>query len=557
MATIPTISVSGLKPTKYSYLDFQTPQFSISITTPDGTNSVDLPPQLLRLIKKVEIIENWGDKCKHPVVINLVFSEGSREPYGFNQNTTDLYPVSSNISGSLTNNTGFLTDLRFEGQGSNITALITSSALSAISQVAAVATSTNTSNQVLSSAKYPDKSPTYLFQEGNIIVVSWGYDQSSKVPGRKVAAVINVVQADFPEADQPTLSVTATSLNAKLNQLSPLYAQDFYTKLIIGVDPTSGKPLEVFQDMTTQDVVKQIANSLGWNSIVSQTLIAPVLDSHYVKKWITGESLDKFLKKLAAIHNAYYSIVIDPKNLTPTIIFIARVEFEKVTRIQKALFNFKAKGSILKSVSIRADFTSITGSANVGLDNQGNIVQTQSDTGEETAALYQGQGYAAASSVLGNNSSDLTSYGQDTQVVGKANYNPKSNDKTVMKDTSKTSAKCMASKLVSLEFTALGYPVLKAGDTIFIDNIGARYSQYYFINTVTHSIDADGYRISANAQSQNLNGDGTLNDASTPGQDQEQLEDVQFFQPTAALSLPSSVGNSITAFEAYNKLMLG
>jgi hypothetical protein len=99
------------------YSKLRTPKFEVEIAYKATDDFVALPPQLLRLIEKIEITETLGDLCENNCVATLVFREGSREPYVHEGNleTDNIYGVDHIFS----NTTGMLSDLVFDFSSKN------------------------------------------------------------------------------------------------------------------------------------------------------------------------------------------------------------------------------------------------------------------------------------------------------------------------------------------------------------------------------------------------------------------------------------------------------
>lgn len=453
------------------YNKFRTPFFSIEISSYNLARSVVLPPSMLSLVEKIEVFDSL-DPEMHPFA-SIVFVEGSREP------SQTLGNRKFNISsGQLSNSPGALTDITF-GTGKADTKLV------------------KTSKGKSSSTRYETTSvdPLYLFQNGNIVTITFGYKED-KASVRNVSFMITAVTVDYPDTNAVITTLLCQSAEPLINR-----------KVAI-----QGKKFAVLQNASYSTIpipnlVRDIAQKLGIKATISPNFplvgVATAEDKDAVTGINSGESLHQFLTRLAHSNNAYYRMVINPSTKKHEIIFLYRPEYEKATIQSGKLFWFKTPGSIIKSVKVNADYAAPQGSSQVSTDSSGEQVQTDSNNpvSQQLAISKQGkkEKYLSTSSDGIDIASDATLakiFGTDSK--GKPNVcegtaeivpfeNPSKQQATVEADTGN-----IYSRALTIEMTLLGYTKLIPG-VIEVQNIGQRFSGTYRVLNVKHTIDSSGY----------------------------------------------------------------
>jgi hypothetical protein len=538
------------------YEKYKTPFYEVQIVPAIGAKKpFKLPYQVHKLIQKVEIIRTF-DKCFINDIINIHMIEGSREPYSSSDkvDTRELYPLETGSNDGITNRPGLLTDLRFSNSGTGITALdnlpIDINPGELVSDVAPeFPLSGDVSTPRLNIKKStPGSGIKYLFQEGNYVIVTWGYLEDPKSV-KKVASRITLIQTEFPENDHPRTNIVCQGPAQILDKLSAPIGRSFFTKIPAGVDVSSGKIMLKHKDIPTSTMIKQICQSAGIKCIINDTFDADTLEDGRAKKLPAGVSLHQFFKDLASRHNAYYMPFIDTDSLDTVISFINRTDFEKTTTIEdQNLFVYKGSGSILKSLSVKVDFGGITGATKLGYNADGELKGTVADNGgDRYLTLFEGQKLA---------NSDATSYDQSAKklaksfkggtTTGKAEVNPEADSNKNLDPLTQSSAACM-SRIVALEFTTLGNTQIEPGQTILFQNIGDRYSGTYNVLTVNHILEPNSYICTGSANSAALSGGIGANTAYIPGDKIDTKRSVSLFEaapkPLNNSSLPSVTGS--------------
>lgn len=517
------------------YRKFKTPFYDIEIGDPAWKRKVKLPHHILRLVSKVEIVENiMVDEFQSPSQMTLTFIEGSREPASpdYKLGTSGLYQIPTegdnvdmDIAGSLTNRSGVITDLRFSGS-SGITFLTEEEKKTG--KVDNKIQKNVEGKDTTRKYKTEPSAPLFLFQQRNKIKVTWGYLESPEL-NRSIMLSIMAIQTDFPESGMPTTVVTCSSTTDMANQIAAKNGKPFGTREIIN---NNGDSILVFNDLETDTLIRDICKKSGMAVIISKNLPNSKADKDKQKMWIAGQSFHEFMLKLAKQSGAYYEILPDPKTGVDTILFIKKQDFEKRTILtDKELLQWKGPGSILRSVNVGADFAGLMGNAQKGMDENGEPQSDDKMVSERLLTQYQSSetnrdpGLVDVDPVNSNNPNPAMKGlhenvlgGQSAAVVENSPKKSKAN----LEDSSDVGADARA-RLVQISFTTVGYPKLMPG-IMEITGIGVRYSGKYKIISVTHSLDSSaGYTSSCSGNSQFLSAGGVKIPDAQKGKEEDPL----------------------------------
>lgn len=519
------------------YGRFRTPVVEVYVGESDGKNMQLLPAQVKKLLEKVELtFTQVSSVCAIPQIV-LTFIEGSREPYSKLSKTSELYNIQGEKIQFLSNSTGFLTDLIFDGEGSisspiqnfnisvlnaipnNIATFSTESISNPLDFIEGLADSTVSIEPI----QIPGKKK-YLFKEGNLVKVTVYYAENPQLR-MSTLGHIQVVQSEFPEEDHPRLTITCLGTASQFDKITPPKAIT-YKKVALPplISPANGKPVYTFQNKSVYEILKETCESKGIRLIVSGDLIGTLQDEdkHFV--WTAGKSFLQFMNELAGRTNAYFGSLIDPETNDDVVYFVSKPLFNSyLTITDKNLFTYRANGSILKSVSVKADFASITGVHNAGYDDTGKLLGQGYQEPQEQMVLVQGAG-ATDTTPKGKAAEGVSSNIKNKKFIGKSQAVPHNNVQNV-KDTAKTSTACTFNKTINLEFTSLGHPHLNTGK-LYIGGIGDRYSNYYTVVSVTHTVDSGGYVCKATCLNDNLSQGGASAPSAKVIQNATQTESV-------------------------------
>jgi len=495
-----------------TYEKYRDPFFSIKIASEDKTREVTLPHHILRLVTKMEIQETF--RPGEFDTITLTFVEGSREPGSPDASigTKGLYQISKygedkaniDIAGSLTNRPGVITDLRFSGRNG----ITFTTGKERVNQAIDRSKQKNVNNKTVTRAHSNEKSkPLFLFQERNIVTVTWGYRGDNSLQ-RTIACQIILTSTSFPEGGQVTTTITCQSPGALLNQLTTRKGRNFAKRVSIN----SSNSIVKFEDEDIESLIKGICEKTGMKCLVSKDILFPIVDKGVSKKWLLGQSFDEFFRYRAEQMNCVYQVIYDPKTKVENLVFIKRSDLENRILMDKNLLTYKAPGSILKSADIRVDFSKTPGWANSGIDREGKqqdvaVKDSQNsqmfvdsrNKQEEVAKLTPENGNKVVDSVA----KEISPQG----VVGRANSSHLSNEgKEVTADKQADDY----SRIIQLDFTTIGHINLSPG-TVEVGGLGVRYSGFYRILTTNHVIENGGYVTRCSAESMALNAGGIPN----------------------------------------------
>lgn len=525
MSILPNLPMPGGRTTASSSQGtmrtrFKTPYYKISIGS-TISNMVALPLQLHKLIEKVDIQFTMEHCAFNQAVVTFV--EGSREPFFINaeDDTSRTYFVNDGTSSFLTNRTGMLGDLKFANSGNGFTDLSAAEALLPASLTSSSFSETGSSAPVIdNSITFPRVAgDNYVLKQGNYVKVEWGYlDDPNNV--NVFIGNIRVVQYEFPENDQPKLTITVQDYKSILEQITPAKAQFFGLPIPSGLDPSSG-PLFQYQDRSISEIIEEIAIKIGASAIVSANIESDTL-SEAVKIWPRNMNLHQFLTNLASRYDCVYAASHSKNQNKPVLIFMKRSEYFSKEILPSSYFEFKGQDSIVKQVNFRIDYGSTTGYRASGVSNEGEIVEGAAAFTVDLA-MHQGEQihdtHSAKDDQFGAQA--LANFAND-EIIGKSETVPFANAGNIQ-STSQRGSTCVGRGIVAVDFTTLGHPLIIPGP-IRLTGLGKRYSGGIKVYNVTHTIDNSGYICKCTGFSEG--GPSGLIPASSPAEIQESNEQI-------------------------------
>lgn len=512
------------------YRIFKTPFFEIEISDPSGKRKVNLPDFLLRLVSKIEIQENlMAGEYEQPSVMTIEFIEGSREPGSpdYKMGTAGLYQIAldagqpdDNVAGSLTNRAGIITDLRFSGTGGITFLTEQEKKTGKVDKGLQVNVQGNNTTRTY---KSDSGAPRFLFQERNKIKVTWGYLESPDMR-RSVTLSVTMVATNFPESGMPTTVITCQSSAVLNDQIVGKRSKGFSNRITVEKD---GHTSYQFKDMSTEEVVKYIAEKSGMKSVVSNNFLNSVLDKDKQKILMAGESLHQFLFRLARQCGAYYEILPDV-NGNETLYFISKQDMESSPIVKDAeLLHWKGQGSILKSVNVSADFSALIGNSQKGINEKGEVQQEDNKLSEQ---LYKAHKSSETGRQQEFNPSEPTKTNANPtvkkfsdSVLGGEHTGSLENSPSKSKERLNHTSQNInddKSRTIKIDFVTIGHPKFIPG-IMEITGIGVRYSGKYRVINVTHRLDASGYTTSCSGISSFLGAGGVKVQKLQKAQEQE------------------------------------
>jgi len=475
------------------YSNFKTPYYEIKVGDSIGNRMVSLPHQILRLIEKVEITEALEQNKIYTA--SIVINEGSREPAARSafSGTEGLYQVpnggneaDASIAGSFTNRTGLIFDLRFSGNKG-----ITFTTASELKN-SKVGAQTETEVQAGTTTRYHKREnvkPTFLFQARNLVSITWGYKEDPATV-RSIVLRILIINTEFPEMGMPRTTIVCQSERVAIDALVPRKGVAF------GDTVVNSNGVQSKKDIPVSKLLNDICDKLSIDRIISPIFSNELLDKDREKSWTSSESFDQFLRRLAENHSAYYDFILSPKTLKPTLIFIRKSDFEsKTLPIPQEYLTYKSPQSIIKSLSISADFGMIQGAANAGMDDNGNIINTATEDGQVEISLFAGEKHVDLSP-LGSNpvplAQSIASQIATSGVTGRLEVIPNNQGEGAFTEDAKVKARAAVESAVKLDMQTLGYTRFTPG-VVNIQGIGVRYSGRYRLISIAHTLDSSGY----------------------------------------------------------------
>lgn len=522
------------------YRKFKTPFYEIEVGDPSWKRKVKLPHHILRLVDKVEIVENMMvDDHQQPTEMTISFIEGSREPASpdYKMGTSGLYQipiegdtVDMDISGSLTNRSGVITDLRFSGS-SGITFLTEQEKKTG--KVDNALQKNVIGKNTTRKYKSENSAPMFLFQQRNKVKVTWGYLEAPELK-RSMMLSITAISTNFPESGMPTTTIKCTSSVDQFNQIAAKRGIPFAKKIKVDKD---GAALYIFEDLKTDELIQDMAKKTGMRSIISKNLLNNTVDKDKQKMLVAGESPHQFFLRLAQASGCYYEILPDPKTGIETIYFISKKDMESGLIVKdKELLNWKGPGSILKSVNVSADFSGLLGNSQKGITKDGEtqdqdtMLSEQLLVNSKSSETNKKQEFIPADPVRTNANPAVKGFVEtilENQYTGTVNYCPA--DSTQKLENTAQAQSDANSRLVYINFNTIGHPKFMPG-VMEITGIGVRYSGKYRVINVTHIIDSNGYSTSCQGMSSFLGSGGVKVPELQQAKDSDEFVNEKLFE---------------------------
>lgn len=525
--------------------------YQISISDSSGQNFIPIPYPVHRLIEKVEIKELFGTGWCTPGQFTVYFLEGSREPYPTNKevDTSTSYPLVAPGSGLLTNNVGMLADLRYTNNGGEGITAITPDSNGIIANSSAGASGTfqgtfvggsvnvnqpssvinleesskNAAKLISIDSDTPKNKPIkYLFQQRNRMKITWGYVEDLE-SHRSVIGSIAGIDLEFPENDHPKVKVISVETALHFDQVSGIFGASFFNSSVQG-STVFGEPIQTFENLTVKDIIESFSSKANMGKPIVSAIFSNIrLDKYAFNIIPAGMSPNQFFGELSKKYNAYYKVAIDPKTNQDTIVFLDKKEYNsKLLSNDVVLLTYKNPGSIIKSVSIKAEYTALSGSAKGYVDETGEIAAIATKSSIPIGMIEAGADLAD-SDPTGNNpvtaAKGTIAAFNTPYTVGTVEYSPEGNDPETVKRQVSGKAYCANENTIMINLNTIGYTKLRPG-AWYISGLGKRFSATYYFKEVSHTIDAAGGYVCTMSGSTNsdLGGTGKSADGETQTQ---------------------------------------
>ena len=494
------------------YRKFKTPFFEVYVGDLLGKNMVKLPPQIMRLIEKVEIIECLDSNTI--TTMSLTIIEGSREPA-----RNHLYSLDSTIKNTLSNKSGIISDLKF-GKNNSIT--FTNSLKEKVSYDA-------NGTLVKTDLNPSVPNPTFVFQEKNHVKITWGYREDPSTI-RSMQNMICIIETDFSDSVKTTIH--CQPIAGQYDQVVPPNGGKAFRYM----DVTQGNVVGIAEDQKLTDLFKDLSSKTGVDTIVSKDLPSDKYPTGAHKIWATGQSFHRFLAEMAKENNSFYETAINPINGKHTIIFIKKTDWEARTIAAGTNYlSYKEPGSLIKKVSIRCDFSAIVGNTQNSVTEQGKLVTSNPipveifypGEGRVNVDPYQIPACRDTIDFFLNSGKEVTN-SSPYNIVGSSQMNPAPVGTLSQEALANSMQDLLDKRIINMDITTIGYTRFTPG-VINVTNIGVRYSGRYRAMTVKHTLDNSGYTTQITANSLSIASGGVAPKVNAP-KGQETKRDVTLFQ---------------------------
>lgn len=473
--------------------DLRTPVYDIFISDVQGKRVAILPDPIKRLIKDVVIFESVsgedsdGEEYHDTITINIL--QGSMEPYSkIEANTSILYGEFKGAT-PLTNKTGFITDLQFIDKSQKISAV-----------EANTIPENKESKRLFILTK--ELSTDYLFKYGNKIHVAWGYLENPNLRRVTTATIVNV-ETTFNDSGVSS-KITAAGPSLNLANMTPLTGLQF-KKYAAGATKSQNQPFVTEYEYEPPSIYLTKAFNPFGISVEYESKYSDEGEELGVNKVLpAGMSLHEFATKISKDHNAGFKVQYK-KDGKPILFLFDRQKFYSDIRNSnfKHLFTFNGPDSILKSVSIKTDFSQNDTSlkAAVALSENGTEWKYVTNTAQDfnIAVFANTEESVVERKRLEELGIDIDNLKQISNAQ-KLQYVPekKSSASKVISESNKSVSR---QKIVAVQIQCLGFPILIPGLNK-IWGIGDRYSNsneggIYRFRTITHTINQNGYTTEA------------------------------------------------------------
>jgi hypothetical protein len=349
--------------------------------------------------------------------------------------------------------------------------------------------------QTVTTSITPSKATAqFLFQEGNIVDIEWGYQTDSKLK-RKMRLVIQFVEYDAPESSSPEAKIYCIpQVISDLGKLKPSVGVSF--KQVV---PTASGNVR-HHDLSGVQIVQQIAAAGGYASVISTLAGRVNYDDRkppdYLKTITPDESIHEYLGKLAYELGYHYMVGYNFKTGKDTIFFLSDEDYSKYTS-----FNFVWKGpnTLLASYHIKSDFSKLHAGSSSTIDPvNGDVAVTPQVEAKRTYLLATGtevkksQVTTPITQTVETGLKNIFKRG----LTGVAVYTPINQTNAQQVNLDKHVAE--REDTIILSGTLVGHPLIAPCVATF-SNIGMRYSGRYELRRVKHILDASGYKIEFDA----------------------------------------------------------
>lgn len=366
--------------------------------------------------------------------------------------------------------------------------------------------------------------PTFLFQERNIIEVSWGYRNpvdDKRLRPRTVRGEILTITYRASEASLGTIEVQATDYGS--SEMSKLYVKE-------GINFTRKKVKELLDGNLSDDsdradtaparaddvfravALKLLPNTISRIELTDEELKFDEQEATSSRSIAKGMNFHLFLKELAEKVHAHYFVSTDvvEGRIVNVINLVSRSLAEA-----KSKFHFMWMSGLggrgadfqdtdetvfntIKDLDLQLYPVGGSGAASSGIDSKSKL--SIGDSAEFSVRFTAHSKQKEAEKLTGDsfkrvNPQEVLTTSPDakanTNSTGASVYNPSSDPKDHVNVASRYAGRM--DKSLRLAFSTVGIPQLRP-QMIQLSNVGKRYSGMYYLLSVKHVIDPNsGY----------------------------------------------------------------
>lgn len=483
--------------------------YRMKITSPDGSQSAELTEDILRLVTSVNISESsYSDDSQTYPTLSLTLQETSYLPEDNSFNTTN-----ANIRGQITNRPGSILDIRFDSE----------KGFTYVSKEELESGRTRNSR----TQSNTDQPVVFLFGGNNKLEIEWGL--LSPKTSRKRTFTITTLSMQGGGTGHGTVTITALDGMHLAEKITPSQGKVF-------ANPTNGQP------NTLKQVLFQVTRVLDYdlefdgepvNSFPPFTSTFVPLrtakggdtappDPKYPITLPRHMNLHDFVKSLANEYASAYEYDTDQKTGRTKLIFSPRnIKYGNPA----ATFTYKGtKGDVLsyKIDSVEGQFnpTTSTGAVTEG------AAEVTTKVSEQVVLQDTGNTSPKVPAPLSSNVRSRVEEILGATALGKGETHPSKSESAIDNHNSNLYESNKYISVISL--VVIGDPTYKPG-LYKVNNIGLRYSTFYRMFTVQHTLNASGYICTFNGKSQFIGGEAGV-DAGNSAKENK-TEKVQLVQP--------------------------
>lgn len=475
--------------------------YRMKIISPDGNQSAELTDEILRLVTGVTISESsYSDDSQTYPTLTMTLNETSYLP-----EDDSFSSVNPKVRGQLTNRPGSILDIRFDSE----------KGFTYVSKEELESGRTR-SDRAQSNTSQP---VVFLFGGNNKIEIEWGLLQPKT--SRKRVFTLTTISVQRGGSGHGTVTITALD-GMQLAEKTTLSRGKVFA------NPTNKAP------NTLKQVLFQVTRVLDYDLEFDGQLVTafpPFTDKYVQTRTEQGGdtappdpkypitltrhmNLHEFVRELANQYSSSYEYDTDPKTGRTKLVFTPR-NVKYGTANYTFTYKDPSAGMLSYKIdSVEGQFNPVTSSTNSSDGGETEsltvteqlVINNNGTTSAERTTNKQNEAPKVPSPQDKNTANRLNQTLPGLLNVGVGVTHPSKVPEAL--DQSSKSMYDRAKFLSTITVTTLGNPAYRPG-LAKLNNIGLRYSTYYRMFTVQHTLNNSGYICTFNGKSQFLAEGGT------------------------------------------------